>query len=146
MKTRRSWMTAAASGLVLLSLSSTASALERCYARANTKGNFQVSARKVTGTLHWGWSPGLRNQPFHNPECVDEGTASGCMLAAPGTPLATTQSPDCMIYLKDDVSTCTAFLKNCTPGPRQGVELPPVAEGTGDTPTTDPATGAAAKP
>jgi hypothetical protein len=100
---------------------SVALAVDKCKVKLDAKnGNLLVSAGAVTGTLRFGPNPGAVSQTFFNAAtCVVAGKAKNCLLADPTTVAARTPPPDCMIHLADDVlSTCSAWIKGCTPGSR----------------------------
>lgn len=90
-------------------------------AKINSKdGTILVSASKVTGTLKWGESAGAVSRSFFDPACMTGGKAKHCVFGNVGTAARITPPAHCTIFLADDTSTCSVFLKNCTPGTRAG--------------------------
>lgn len=129
-------------GIAVLLWAPQARALEKCAATINAKdGTILVSAKSISGTLLWGWTATTQIQPFLNAAtCQSGATASKCTQGIPGTLLAITPPPDCTLQLKDDASTCTAFLKKCTPGKRPLVTFPTRFIDNGDGTVSDTST------
>lgn len=96
----------------------TSSALDKCKAKIRTKdGTIFVSAKSVSGSLEWGTTLGAEDNAFASP-CITDGVAKKCTLGAEGTAARITPPELCTLYLADDVSSCSAFIKKCTPGIR----------------------------
>lgn len=95
-------------------------AVESCKAKQAKDGTLLVSAKKVVGTLRFGYSADRMTTVFANgDDCVQNGTARNCTLADAGSPTRTTPPPFCKVYVRDSsVVSCEAPLKRCTPGKR----------------------------
>jgi len=113
-------MALAVIGVVAL-FAGSASAVTTCKAKTDAKdGTILVSASKITGTLKWGGSAGSVSRSFFDPACASGGKAKNCVFGDVGTTARITPPAHCTIFLADDTTTCSVFLKNCTPGPRDG--------------------------
>lgn len=99
--------------------------LTRCRVRAHrSTGAILVDARTATGTVLWGAEAGVETFAFANAvDCLIGDKVDDCQLGADGTPEQVSPPPLCIVYLRDDVSTCEARLRNCTPGVRTGTLL-----------------------
>lgn len=109
-------------GMMAVLFATPVRAVDTCTATIKAKdGTILVSAKDVAGTLTWGWTASTQIQPFFDPTCVKpSGKAVSCTQGAAGTLLARTPPPDCALQLKDSSTTCTAYVKKCTPGKRAG--------------------------
>jgi hypothetical protein len=95
----------------------------KCKAKVNAKdGVILVEAKAVTGSLLWGEQAGGEIFALFNNsgDCVAPGDPKKCQLGAAGTRERLYPPQGCRLYLKDtgDSSTCSAFVKNCSPGSR----------------------------
>jgi hypothetical protein len=107
--------------LIAVLASAPARALEKCKVKVDAKtGTLQVSASAVTGGLRFGATAGAITDAFFNSAtCVGGGKAKQCLLADPASVAAKTPPPGCTLYLADDAaSTCSVWIKGCTPGSR----------------------------
>jgi hypothetical protein len=98
-----------------------AGAVDKCKVKLDAKnGNLLVSAANVTGALRYGPSADAVSQTFFNAAaCVAGGKAKQCLVGDPATVAARTPPPGCTLYFADDQpSTCSAWIKGCTPGSR----------------------------
>ncbi len=104
---------------LLLTLTVEAGAtLDKCRAKINgSDGTVLVAAQGVTGTLLWGDAAGSEVNTFFA-SCVTGDVAKDCMFGAAGSLAGITPPSGCTVYLKDSSSTCSAFIKKCTPGVR----------------------------
>lgn len=111
-------VTLATALLVLGGSAAPAAALDKCKAKINSKdGAIQVSAKGVSGTLQWGNAAGQEDKALANAAtCIAAGTASKCELGAGAQRI--TPPELCTVFLADDFGSCSAFIKNCTPGLR----------------------------
>lgn len=109
-------------GVFLSVMSSSAvRAVDSCKVKVDPKtGTLSVSGRNVTGAVLWGNTAATVTNAFSNAAtCVSGGTATKCQLGSSGTPAAVTPPALCTLYLADGgASTCSAFIKGCTPGVR----------------------------
>ncbi len=119
-------MTSAAVAAMMLCATS-AHALGNCSVQIDQKtGVLVVSARAVTGTLHWGNSEGAETETFFNAgTCVIAGKATKCQIADPTTLAAKTPPSGCTLYLDDDGAPCSAWIAGCTPGDRSSAVCVP---------------------
>jgi len=117
-------------------------AVTGCKAKVNKRdGVINVSGVGVTGTLLWGEAAGQETNAFANAaSCVSAGVAKNCQLGAGGSAAQITPPQLCTVYLADDTTSCSAFIKGCTPGLRDatGLQGPPGPPGP---PGTDGAPG-----
>ncbi len=113
--------------LALLALPSAAGAVDKCKVKLDAKnGNLLVSAASVAGALRFGPTADVVSGSFFNAStCLAGGKAKQCLVGDPTTVAARTPPPGCTLYLADDLpSTCSVWIKGCTPGSR---ELVPAA-------------------
>jgi hypothetical protein len=97
-----------------------AHAINKCKVKVDKTGVITVDASGVSGTLLWGSEAGAENAAFFNAgTCVTGAKAKRCQLADPGTLDARTPPAGCTIYLNDDAAPCSAWIRGCTPGPRE---------------------------
>ncbi len=98
-----------------------ASAVDKCKVKLDAKnGNLLVSAGNVTGSLRFGPTADAVVGTFFNAAtCVGGGKAKQCLVGDPATVAARTPPPACTLHLADDLpSTCSVWIKGCTPGSR----------------------------
>ncbi len=98
-----------------------AGAVEKCKVKIDAKnGNLLVSAAGVTGALRYGpTADAVAHTFFNDATCVAGGKAKQCLVGDPATVGARTPPPGCTLYLADELpSTCSAWIKGCTPGSR----------------------------
>ena len=106
-------------------LSSPGHALTKCRASLRgSDGAIVVSATQVAGPLQWGTAQGSETNAFANTAtCLRRNWAVGCQLGAPGTPEQITPPAMCQLFLSDGVGSCTAHIRDCTPGVRPPLQL-----------------------
>ena len=105
----------------LVLLPAAASAVDKCKVKLDAKnGNLLVSASSVVGALRFGGSADATSQAFSDAAtCVAAGKAKECHVGDPATVAARTPPAGCTLYLADDQpSTCSVWIKGCTPGSR----------------------------
>lgn len=104
-------------------------AIDGCRAKTHAKdGTIEVSATKIVGSVRWGPTAQEQELSFENEsECVDGPRAKRCRLGARSSQAGITPPELCSLHLRDDASTCTIYLKGCTPGRRveEGAAPPP---------------------
>lgn len=121
----------AVAGIGLVS-ASPAEALDRCKVKIDQRtGTILVDASDITGNLRWGYTATNETNSFSDPGCIDpsRGRAKKCTLGNEGTPERINPPPLCTLYLADDAGSCSAYIKKCTPGVRQGGEN--ISDGNG---------------
>ena len=107
-------------------------AIGKCKVKVDRRdGAILVSAGGVSGALLWGSSAGQETNAFANAAtCVSGDTARDCQLGAAGSAEQITPPDLCRLYLADDLGTCEAYIKGCTPGVRvEGAQGPAGPQG-----------------
>jgi hypothetical protein len=101
---------------------SPAEAVEKCTVKVvNRTGLIHVNATGVSGELLWGSESGLEDNAFFNSaSCLSGTRARKCELYNPTTLASKTPPAGCTIYVADDRSLCSAWIRGCTPGSREG--------------------------
>jgi len=109
-------------GILLLLGATGAHAVDKCRVSVDKRtGVLSVSATGVSGTLLWGATMGAEAKVFFNATtCSVGGNARRCQIADPMTLDAKTPPAGCTIYLDDAGAPCSAWIRGCTPGPREG--------------------------
>ena len=98
---------------------STAHAIDKCKVKIDRKdGTILFFAKNVGPTPLWGEAAGLEVNSFADPGCISDGTAKKCTLGIQGSPTRITPPALCTLHVDDGVTSCTAYIKGCTPGVR----------------------------
>ena len=107
--------------------------VNRCKAKiSKVDGTILVKAKNISGELLWGVKEGEEDRTFSNAStCIDGKRAIKCELAAEGSEDRITPPQLCNIFLKDNTSTCLAYVKGCTPGKRE-IDITEINEITTD--------------
>ncbi len=115
--------------LVIVSFAATspipAQAVDKCKVKIDARtGVLAVNANDVGGSLRWGSSAGDETNDFFNSnDCLTSGKARRCNIADPATEEARTPPTTCTLYLADDTTSCSAFIRGCTPGARSALTM-----------------------
>jgi len=114
-------VTAATAATVIAVLSAGgASAMDGCKVSVDKTGVILVDASGVSGVLKWGEEEGSESNAFYNiATCVADTKAKKCQIADPATLASKTPPAGCTLYLDDDGTACSAWIRGCTPGPRE---------------------------
>jgi hypothetical protein len=118
----RLFATSALAAAACCALATPASAIEKCRVKIDKKtGVIRVDASGVVEQIRWGESEGDETRVFFNDaDCVADGKASACQLAATSSMEAKSPPAGCTIYLADNsANDCASWIAGCTPGPRE---------------------------
>src|ERR1051325_2050442 len=97
-----------------------ADAARHCRATARLRdGVISVSADDVSGELRFVAAPEPTERSFYNAgTCLRARHASHCLVDALQSEPGRTPPDTCVLELRDEVGTCTAWVRHCTPGLR----------------------------